>query len=183
MTPGRAAIAFSAWPAIIVTGLFVLVTHYVGVAAGAPLEFLAIDTSLALLFLVAGAIAWQRRPTHRTGPILVLSAALWSLGSYGPSEIEPVWVLGFAFEGYYDVALALLALTFPAVALDRAGRVAMAVLFSAFLVRSASRLLFFDPPRTYPGFGGTVEPARRPRECLPALSSSSCGQASRSWRR
>ena len=60
MTPGRAAIAFSAWPAIIVTGLFVLVTHYVGVAAGAPLEFLAIDTSLALLFLVAGAIAWQR---------------------------------------------------------------------------------------------------------------------------
>ncbi len=60
---GRAAIAFSAWPAIIATGLFVLVTHYVGVAAGAPLEFLAIDTSLALLFLVAGAIAWQRRPT------------------------------------------------------------------------------------------------------------------------
>ena len=153
MTPGRAAIAFSAWPAIIVTGLFVLVTHYVGVVAGAPLSFLAIDTSLALLFLVAGAIAWQRRPTSRTGPILVLSAALWSLGSYGPTGLEPVWVLGFAFEGYYDVALALLALTFPAVALGRAGRVAMAVLFTAFVVRSASRILFLDPPRTYPGFG------------------------------
>ena len=69
-----------------------------------------------------------------------------------------MWVLGFAFEGYYDVALALLALTFPAVALDRAGRVAMAVLFSAFLIRSASRLLFLDPPRTYPGFGGPSNP-------------------------
>ena len=159
MTPGRAAIAFSAWPAIIVTGLFVLVTHYVGVTAGAPLEFLALDTSLALLFLVAGAIAWQRRPTSRTGPILLLSAALWSLGSYGPTGLEPVWVLGFAFEGYYDVALALLALTFPAAALGRAGRVAMAVLFSAFLVRSASRLLFLDPPRTYPSpFEGPSNP-------------------------
>jgi signal transduction histidine kinase len=158
MTPGRAAIAFSAWPAIIATGLLVLVTHYVGVAAGAPLEFLALDSSLALLFLVAGAITWQRRPTSRTGPILVLSAALWSLGSYGPTGFEPVWVLGFAFEGYYDVALALLALTFPAVALGRSGRIAMAVLLSAFLVRSASRLLFLDPPRTYPEFGGPSNP-------------------------
>ena len=159
MTPGRAAIAFSAWPAIIVTGLFVLVTHYVGVTAGAPLEFLALDTSLALLFLVAGAIAWQRRPTSRTRRILVLSAALWSLGSYGPTGLQPVWALGFAFEGYYDVALALLALTFPAAALGRAGRVAMAVLFSAFLIRSASRLLFLDPPRTYPSpFGGPSNP-------------------------
>ena len=35
----------------------------------------------------------------------------------------------------------------------------MAVLFSAFLVRSASRLLFLDPPRTYPSeFGGPSNP-------------------------
>jgi signal transduction histidine kinase len=158
MTQVRTPVALSSWTAIIVTGLFVLVTHYVGIYAGAPLSFLALDTSLALLFLVAGAIAWQRRPTSRTGPILVLSAALWSFGSYGPTGFEPVWILGFGFEGYYDVALALLALTFPAVALARSGRVAMAVLFSAFLVRSASRLLFLDPPRTYPEFGEPSNP-------------------------
>jgi signal transduction histidine kinase len=150
MTQARASVALAAWPAIIATGLFVTVTHYVSIAAGAPFEFLVIDTSLALLFLVAGAIAWQRRPTSRTGPILVLSAALWSLGSYGPTFIEPVWALGFAFEGYYDVALALLALTFPAIALDGRGRVLMAVLLSAFAVRSAGRLLLADPPRTFP---------------------------------
>jgi signal transduction histidine kinase len=153
-TSARRSAAVGTWPAVIAAGLFVIVTHYVGIAAGAPLTFLVLDTSLGLLFLVAGAIAWQRRPTSRTGPILVLSAALWSLGSYGPTGFEPVWVIGFAFEGYYDVALALLALTFPAVALGRAGRVAMAVLASAFVVRSAGRLLFLDPPRTYPEFGG-----------------------------
>ncbi len=150
MTQARASGALAAWPAVIATGTFVLVTHYVGVAAGAPLEFLVIDTTLALLFLVAGAVAWQRRPTSNTGPILVLSAALWSLGSYGPTFIEPVWVLGFAFEGYYDVALASLALTFPAVALGGAGRIVMAVLASAFAIRSAGRLLLQDPPRTRP---------------------------------
>jgi hypothetical protein len=150
MTPARVSVTLTAWPAIVSTGLFVLVTHYVEIAAGAPLTFLILDTSLAILFLVAGAIAWQRRPTSRTGPLLVLSAALWSLGSYGPTGIEPVWAIGFAFEGYYDVALALLALTFPAVALDRRGRVVMAALLAAFLVRSAGRLFLADPPRTYP---------------------------------
>lgn len=150
MTQARASAALSAWPAIIATGLFVLLTHYVAIAAGAPLSFLVLDTSLGLLFLVAGAAAWQRRPTSRTGPILVLSAALWSLGSYGPTEIEPVWIIGFAFEGYYDVALALLAFTFPAIALGVRGRRLMTVLLSAFAIRSAGRLLLADPPRTYP---------------------------------
>ena len=150
MTQARAAVALSTWPAIIAACLFVFVTHYVGIAAGAPLTFLVIDTTLGLLFLAAGAVAWQRRPTSRTGPILVLSAALWSLGSYGPTGIEPVWAIGFAFEGYYDVALALLALTFPATALDGRGRALMAALVTAFLARSASRLLLADPPRTFP---------------------------------
>jgi signal transduction histidine kinase len=150
MSPTRASLALVAWPAVVATGLFVLVTHYVHIAAGAPLEFLVLELSFALLFLVAGAVAWQRRPTSHTGPILVLSAALWTLGSYAPTGIEPIWALGFAFEGYYDVALALLALTFPADRLSGRARVVWTVLLSAFLVRSAGRLLLTDPPRTYP---------------------------------
>jgi signal transduction histidine kinase len=150
MSPTRASQVPGAWPAVLATGLFVLVTHYVHIAAGAPLDFLVLETSFALLFLVAGAMAWQRRPTSRTGPILVLSASLWTLGSYAPTGIEPIWAIGFAFEGYYDVALALLALTFPASWLTGRGRVVWTVLLGAFLVRSAGRLLLSDPPRTYP---------------------------------
>jgi signal transduction histidine kinase len=148
----RASSVLGAWPAILATGLFILVTHYVHVAAGAPLDFMVLETSFALLFLVAGAVAWQRRPMSRTGPLLVLSAALWSLGSYSPTGIEPIWAIGFAFEGYYDVALALLALTFPADRLAGRARLVWTVLLGAFLVRSSARLLFTDPPRTYPEF-------------------------------
>ncbi len=150
MTQDRVPSALGPWPAIAGVGLFVLLTHYVGIAAGAPLDFLVIDTGLALVFLVAGAVAWRRRPTSRTGPILVLSAALWSLGSYNPAQVPVVWAVAFAFESYYDVALAFLAMTFPAAALNRTGRVLMMTLVVAFLIRSAGRLLLADPPRTYP---------------------------------
>lgn len=150
MTQARDSNALGPWPAIAAVTLFVLVTHYVGIAAGAPLEFLIIDTGLALVFLVAGSVAWRRRPTSRTGPLLVVSAALWSLGSYNPAQVPVLWAVAFAFEGWYDVALAFLALTFPAAALDRAGRVVLTTLVTAFLARSAGRLLLADPPRTYP---------------------------------
>ena len=150
MSPTRASLALGAWPAVLATGLFVLVTHYVHIAAGAPLDFMVLETSFALLFLVAGAVAWQRRPTSFTGPILVLSSALWTLGSYAPTGIEPIWAIGFAFEGYYDVALAYLALTFPAERLAGRARVVWTLLLGAFLARSAGRLLLTDPPRTYP---------------------------------
>jgi len=150
MTQARDSNALGPWPAIAGVGLFVLVTHYVGIAAGAPLEFLIIDTGLALVFLMAGSIAWRRRPTSGTGPILVLSAALWSLGSYNPAQAPGLWAVAFAFEGWYDVALAFLAMTFPAAPLNGTGRVVLATLATAFLARSAGRLLLADPPRTYP---------------------------------
>ncbi len=129
---------------------FVAVTHYVSIAAGAPLTFLILDTGIGLLFVGVGTVAWLRRPTSRTGPLLVLSGALWSLGSYGPTGFVPAWALGFAFEGYYDVALALLALTFPADRLTRVGGAAMWGLAGGFALRGIGRLLLQDPPRTYP---------------------------------
>ena len=129
---------------------FVLVTQQVSLAAGAPLSFLVLDTGLGLVFVAAGAAAWSRRPLSNAGPILVASAVLWSIGSYSPTGIEPFWAIGFAFEGYYDLALAWLALTFPG---DRPGKPALLtvrLMVAGFLVRSAGRLLLSDPPRTYP---------------------------------
>ncbi|MCV0403899.1 MAG: sensor histidine kinase [Chloroflexi bacterium] len=138
------------WPATGVAAAFVVVTHYVGIVASAPLTFLIVDTGIGLLFVGTGAIAWHRRPSSRTGPLLVLSGALWSLGSYGPTSIVPLWTIGFSFEGYYDLAFALLALTFPAERLSALGRVVIWGMGSAFVARSIGRLLLQDPPRTYP---------------------------------
>ena len=119
---------------------FVLLTAAVGASQGAPTRFLVIDTSLGLVLVVTGLVAWERRPSVRTGPLLVASGALWSVGAYAPSGLMPFALLGFAFERYYDVVFAYLTLTFPDRRLARRDRVVLGLLAGAFVVRSASRL-------------------------------------------
>jgi len=125
---------------------FAIVTAKVGLDAGAPLRFLLLDTLLGLTFLVAGMLAWRRRPDVRTGPALTLCAALWFLGSYGPTGIAGLSPLAFSFERYYDLVLAYLVLTFPDRRLDRLCRLVLVVLAASMVLRSSARLLIYDPP-------------------------------------
>jgi signal transduction histidine kinase len=125
---------------------FAIVTAKVGLDAGAPLRFLLLDTLLGLTFLVAGMLAWRRRPDVRTGPALTLCAALWFLGSYGPTGIAGLSPLAFSFERYYDLVLAYLVLTFPDRRLDRLCRLVLVVLAASMVLRSFARLLIYDPP-------------------------------------
>ena len=120
---------------------FALTTGVVGARQGAPTRFLVLDTTFGLVFVIAGLIAWERRPEVRSGPLLVLSGALWFVGSYAPAGLVPASTLGFAFERYYDLVLAYLVLTFPDVPLSGRHRLVLGVMGGAFLVRSAFRLL------------------------------------------
>ena len=138
------------WPHVAAAAGFVVLTHFVHVVAGAPLTFLVLETGIGILFIGAGAIAWGRRPTSDTGPLLVLCGPLWMLGGYNPAGIQTLWAVAFAFEGYYDLVFAFIALTFPADRLTGPGRVALWTLAIALLARSFGRLLLADPVRTYP---------------------------------
>jgi len=126
--------------------VFAIVTAMVGVGQGAPLRFLLLDAILGLSFLVAGMLAWRRRPDVRTGPALTLCVGLWFLGSYGPAGIEGLSSLGFSFEQYYDLVLAYLVLTFPQRRLERLPRLLLVVLAANLVLRSFARLLLYDPP-------------------------------------
>jgi len=126
--------------ALVVVALAVL-TAVVGAGQGAPTRFLVLDTVFGLVFVVAGLIAWERRPEVQVGPLLVLAAALWFVGSYAPTGLVPASTLGFAFERYYDLILAYLVLTFPDIKLSARHRVVLGVMGGAYVVRSASRLL------------------------------------------
>ena len=105
---------------------FAAITTLVGIASGAPLDFLVLDLVTGLTFVVAGIAAVWLRPASPAGPMLLVSGALWYVGSYGPSGQPVVTNLGFAFEGYYDLVLAALAarafLTGPARPTAMAGR-------------------------------------------------------------
>lgn len=120
---------------------FVLLTAAVGATQGAPTRFLVLDTTGAVVFVVAGIVAWERRPEVGVGPVLVASAALWSVGSYAPMGLMPWTVLGFAFERYYDLLLAFLVLSFPETRLARGDRLLLGLMAGAYLLRTLSRLL------------------------------------------
>jgi signal transduction histidine kinase len=124
---------------------FTVLTLAVGVASGAPAQFLLLDTTIGLVYIVAGVVAWTRRPEVLTGPLLMLCSVLNFIGSYGPSGLPILSELGFAFEGYYDVALAVLVLALPARWPTGLGRWLSIAMLGAFVVRSASRLLLQDP--------------------------------------
>jgi signal transduction histidine kinase len=134
--------------------VFGAVTTAVGVTQGAPVRFLLLDGLLGLAFVVAGALAWRRRPEVPTGPLLTAAALLWFVGSYGPTGIGWLSALGVAFERYYDLVLVVLVLTFPARALRGRARAVVLAMALAMLVRSLARLLVYDPAVLNPGCPG-----------------------------
>ncbi len=124
---------------------FALVTLLTNAQLGASPQFLLADALGGLMFIAAGALAWERRPDVRSGPLLLACGLIWFAGSWAATGISPVDWAGFTVERGYDVLLAFLVLTFPAAALSRAGSVVMAALAGGFLVRSAARLLIGHP--------------------------------------
>ncbi len=124
---------------------FAALTTWVGASSGAPTDFLVLDATIGLIYIGAGVAAWIQRPEVLTGPLLLASGILNFVGSYGPTGQPVVTHLGFAFEAYYDVALAVLVLALPARWPAGVARWLSVALLAAFLVRSGSRLLLQDP--------------------------------------
>ena len=137
---------------------FAALTGVFGWSQGAPADFLILDTTLGLLFIGSGYVAWSRRPDVPTGRLLVLCGVLWFVGSYGLTSIGALAAVGFALSGLYDLPLAYLLLTFPTDRLAGVRRAAVAALAVGFLGRIAGRLLLNDPPTIYPDFCADCPP-------------------------
>lgn len=128
---------------------FAALTTGVGMASGAPTIFLVLDGTLGLTFVACGLAAAWLRPGWPAGPILLVSGALWFVGSYAPTGQPVLTHLGFAFERYYDLALAVLLLL---VSGGVSGRIrwVLVALAAVMAARTLGRLLLQDPVRNFP---------------------------------
>ncbi|HEX5578843.1 MAG TPA: histidine kinase, partial [Candidatus Limnocylindria bacterium] len=125
---------------------FAAVTTLVGVASGAPLDFLIADAVTGMTFVVAGYAAGRLRPASPAGPMLLACGALWYVGSYSPSRQPVVLYIGFAFERYYDLVLGALLLILSSRAQRPEPRWLIIGFGAAFAFRSFGRLFMFDLP-------------------------------------
>ncbi len=111
------------------------------------------DAVTGLILIVAGLVAADRRPSGRTGPLLIAAGYLWYVGDlYFVFPVVPlVPLLSFAFRGYYDVVIAFLLLSFPSGRLQtRTQLIVIGALAFVYLVRSTAFLVMAVPGLSYP---------------------------------
>ncbi|MBA2381868.1 MAG: sensor histidine kinase [Chloroflexi bacterium] len=106
------------------------------------------DDVTGLVLVFAGLVAWDRRPTASTGPLLIGAGYLWYVGStyqYVPPE-SPLQYVSFILRGYYEPILAFVILSFPGGRLElRRDRIAVVAMLAILAIRSLWRLIGVHP--------------------------------------
>ena len=79
-----------------------------------PLYIPLADLAVGWALVASGLVGMIRRPGQVAGGRLVIAGFLWWVGNFAGSADPRIAIIGFAFQGYHDVVLALLVLSFPA---------------------------------------------------------------------
>ena len=118
-----------------------LAAEWIRLEGDRPLWWIALDFVPGVVFLIAGPVAWDRRPDTRVGPLRVAIGFTWFVGTYGATEDVRLSVAAHAFQGYFNALLAWLVLAYPTGRLrDWVSRFVVGGWFVLLGVRSAFRL-------------------------------------------
>ena len=118
-----------------------LVAEWVRLRADWPVGWVALDIVPGIAFLVAGQVAWHRRPGTRIGPLMVATGFAWYVGTFAVTSDAAVDGFIRAFQGYYDVLIAWLVLAYPTGFLRSvAARVVIGAWFTVLVGRTVFRL-------------------------------------------
>jgi signal transduction histidine kinase len=132
---------------VVLLGLAMAIVGHDPSFAQAPLDYL-FDGGTGVVIVLAGLVAWDRRPERLTGRLLVLAGYLWYVGSLYVilPDGTPIPFLAFGLRGYYDPILAFVVLSFTGDRLEtRRDRTAVLALLGAMVIRSAWRLAGAQP--------------------------------------
>jgi signal transduction histidine kinase len=118
-----------------------LAAEWTRLAGGWSIPWVLADFVPGVAFLVAGQVAWNRRPDNRIGPLMVAIGFAWYVGTYGAFRDPLVAQVAHAFQGYYDGLLAWLVLAYPTGRLrGLASRAVVGALLALLAVRTVFRL-------------------------------------------
>lgn len=108
---------------------------------------LVADVVGGAVFLAAGLAVRSARPGNRCWWLLMACGTSWFVGTLAASADRDLALVGFAFGGWYFVALSWLVLAYPTGRVQGSGaRVLLLVIAALFVVRTTSRLFLFVAP-------------------------------------
>jgi class 3 adenylate cyclase len=100
---------------------------------------------VGLAYLVAGAIAWRRRPNNATGPLLIAIGYSWYIPDFQAAPVPTVAALAFATRRLVNSLSAYLLLAFPSGRLGlRRHRIAMGLVVAIPAIQIPARLLLAE---------------------------------------
>lgn len=127
-------------------GLMVAVAAgLVAVRAGVPGTAVVQTQVVGLAFLVAGTVAWHRRPDNATGKILVAIGYSWFIPEFQAAPVPAVAALAFATRRLVNALSAYLLLAYPSGRLEnRRHRLVMGLVVAVTAINMPPRLLLTD---------------------------------------
>jgi len=129
-----------------VVGLAVaLAAGLVSLRAGVDAVVIAQDQVIGVAYLVAGAIAWRRRPDNAIGPLLVAIGCTWYIPDFQAAPVPAIASLAFATRRIVNVLSGYLFLAFPSGHLGvRRHRIVMGCAIALTAIQVPPRLLLVD---------------------------------------
>jgi class 3 adenylate cyclase len=117
----------------------------VSLRAGSAGALIVQTQIVGIAHLLAGAIAWRRRPDNATGPILMAIGYTWYIADFQATPVPLVAGLAFATRRVVNVPTAYLMLAFPSGRLELGRhRLAMGLVAGVAAVQVPARLLLVD---------------------------------------
>ena len=136
--------------------LAVLAALIVGSAIGIYIEsvtdvrqnggmYLGFGLAVVWSFVVAGLIAWRRRPGNRTGLLMIAVGFAWLTSAFTDAPNDLVFTIGLVASNFWPALLVHLLLSYPSGYLDRRARWIVIVTYLDTVVLSTLTLPFTQP--------------------------------------
>ncbi|HEX7473905.1 MAG TPA: histidine kinase [Candidatus Limnocylindrales bacterium] len=138
--------AVAAILALLATAFGLLVEHLAHNWEFQPAWIPILDLGVGWVLVASGLVGAIARPSQPAGRRLILAGFLWFVGTPRQHEYLVIDDLAFAFQGYFDLVLVLIALSFPARwPARREERTVLVALGVVFGIRSVVRLVARGP--------------------------------------
>ena len=136
---------FTSTIAAVIGLVLAILAGLVALRAGVATSAIVQTQVVGIAYLIAGVVAWFRRPDNATGPLLMAISYSWYIPEFQAAPLPVVAGLAFATRRLVNTLSAYLLLAFPSGRLGpQRHRIAMGLVIAIAAIQMPTRLLLTD---------------------------------------